>query len=88
MSDAANSLDRFLHLPFPVELEIGRVTVGLEKILKLREGDVLRTDLPAGSPLPLLAGGVTVGAAELIAVKDKAAARVVRIGPRGYDGRP
>ena len=87
MSDDNANLDRFQSLPIPVELELGHVDAGLESILKLREGDVIRTDVAAGSPLAVKAGGVTVGEAELIAVKEKAAARIVSAGPRGDDGR-
>jgi len=88
MSDDSANLDRYQNLPFAVEVELGSVAVGLEHLLRLREGDLLRTDLPAGAPVSVTAGGVTVGAAELISVKEKAAARIVTAGPRGSDGRP
>lgn len=86
MPDVPDSLERFHELPFPIELELGRIALDIESILKLQEGDVLRTDRAAGAPVALLAGGVRVAVADLVNVKDKAAARINRI-QGGQDGR-
>lgn len=79
MSETAASLDRFEHVPLLVELELGRLVMDLESVLKLREGDVLRIPLQAGVPLRVLAGGVELGFADLVTLDGEVAARVTKI---------
>lgn len=86
MTDVPESLERFHDLPFPIELEVGRIALDLESVLRLQEGDVLRTGRAAGAPLPVLAGGVRVALADLVTIKDKVAARITRV-QGGQDGR-
>jgi flagellar motor switch/type III secretory pathway protein FliN len=87
MADVPDNLARFHEVPFPIELELGRIAVDLESVLRLKEGDVWRTDLAAGAPLPVLAGGVRIAFADLVTIKNKVAARINRI-QGGRDGRP
>jgi flagellar motor switch/type III secretory pathway protein FliN len=86
MADVPDSLERFHDLPFPIEVELGRIAIDIESVLGLQEGDVLRTERPAGAPLPVLAGGVRVAFADLVTMKDKVAARITRV-QGGRDGR-
>lgn len=79
MSDPSNGLDRFHHLPFRVEIELGRITLDIETILRLREGDVLRTSQKAGAPARVMVAGVELGSADIVTVKDRAAARIAKI---------
>lgn len=92
MSDTPENFDRFDHVPFPVELELGRIQLDLESILRLREGDELRTDRPSGVPVRVFAGGVEFALADLVTVQDKVAARITKISMRavrgGNDGNP
>ena len=79
MSDTTAGLERFEHVPFLIELELGRIALDLETILKLREGDVLRIDQAVGIPARVIAGGVELGFADLVAHDHRVAARIVRI---------
>lgn len=87
MADLPDSIERFHDVPFPIELELGRIAVDLESVLRLKEGVVLRTDLAAGAPLPVVAGGVKIALADLVTIKNKVAARINRV-QGGRDGRP
>jgi flagellar motor switch/type III secretory pathway protein FliN len=79
MSDVSDSLAQFHHVPFRVELELGRIALDIQTILRLREGDVLRTNQPAGAGVRLLAGGVEIATADIVTVKEKAAARITTV---------
>ncbi len=92
MSDNPENLERFNHIPFPVELELGRIDLDLQSILRLREGDELRTTQSAGVPVRVFAGGVEFAVADLVTVENKVAARIAKISLRtvrgGDDGNP
>jgi len=92
MSDIPENLERFDHVPFPVELELGRIDIDLESILRLREGDELRTTQSASLPVRVFAGGVEFALADLVTVEDKVAARIAKISVPtvrgGDDGNP
>lgn len=79
MSDTANGLDRFDHVPLLIEFELGLVPLALETILKMSEGDVLRIGEAIGVPVRVLAGGIELGFADLVAQENRVAARIVRI---------
>jgi|GraSoiStandDraft_60_1057301.scaffolds.fasta_scaffold815138_2 flagellar motor switch/type III secretory pathway protein FliN len=79
MSDTDVNLARFYRVPLLVELELGHFALNLESILRLREGDVLRIDQPAGVPLRVMAGGVELGFADLVTLENQVAARITRI---------
>ena len=90
MSEDRDALERFQHVPFRVELELGRIVLDIQTVLRLAEGDVLRTGQRAGSGMRVVAGGVHIGSAEMISVNNRAAARITSIsalstrgGPRG-----
>ena len=90
MSDASTPFDRFNHVPLLIEVELGRVALDLQSVLKLHEGDILRIDQQAGLPLRVLAGGVEVGFADLVTLENQVAARITRIAQvqsnKGPDG--
>lgn len=92
MSETPENLERFDHVPFPVELELGRIDIDLESILRLREGDELRTSQSVGQPVRVFAGGVQFALADLVTVEDKVAARIAKISMHtvrgGEDGNP
>lgn len=88
MSDIDVRLARFHRVSLPVELELGHVVLDLQSILRLREGDVLRMDQPEGAPIRVLVGGVELGFADLVTLKDRVAARIARISNRQSPGAP
>jgi len=77
--NASEVLQRFGDLPFTLELELGTLQMSIREIFDLKEGKVLRTDHPAGAPFTLLAGGVTVGEAEVVIVEDSVSIRINKL---------
>ena len=83
---AADVLQRFGELPFVVELELGTLSMSIGEIFDLQEGAVLRTDHPAGAPLPLFASGVKLAEAEVMVIDDTLSVRVQRMLPKSTPG--
>jgi flagellar motor switch/type III secretory pathway protein FliN len=77
--NAPQVLQRFEDLPFPAEVELGRLVMTISEILALREGAVLRTDHPAGAPVALQVGGVEFAVAEVVVVNDSLSVRINRL---------
>jgi flagellar motor switch/type III secretory pathway protein FliN len=74
--DASDVLQRFAELPFPIEAEIGTLTLTIGEIFDLKEGTILRTDHPAGAPFILSAGGAALAAVDVVAIGDSLSVRV------------
>jgi flagellar motor switch protein FliN/FliY len=79
-------LQRFGELPLVVELELGTLSMSIGEIFQLREGSLLRTDHPAGSPFPLFAGNVKLAEAEVIVIDDTVSVRVQKMLQRSGAG--
>ena len=77
--NASEVLQRFGDLPFVLELELGTLAMSIGEIFDLREGKVLRTDHPAGTPFTLLAGGVALAEAEVVIVEDSVSIRINKL---------
>ena len=86
MSEDRAALERFQHVPFRVELELGRIVLDVQTVLRLAEGDVLRTGQRVGSGMRVLAGGVYLGSADIITLNNRAAARITSIAPTPAQG--
>lgn len=72
----AEILDRFGNLSFPLELELGDLTMTVQEMFDLKEGAVLRTNHPAGTPFTLRAGGADLATADLVVVEGEFSARI------------
>ena len=77
--NSSEALQRFEHLPFPVEVELGRLVMTIGQIFELREGAVLRTDHPAGAPVGLQVGSVQLAVADIVVVNDRLSVRITRL---------
>lgn len=82
MSEVCASIERFYSVPFAVEVELTRLPMDLEGVLKLQEGDVLQTRQQIGAPLRVYAGGVELARADLVTLDGKIAARIAQISPK------
>lgn len=69
-------LQRFAELPFPMEVEIGKLSLTVGEVLELREGTILTTDHPSGAPFTLRAGGAELASVEVVVVRDSLSVRV------------
>lgn len=69
-------LQRFAEVPFPIEVEVGTLSLTVGEIFELREGMVLETDHTAGAPFTLRAGGAELASAEVVVVRNSLSVRV------------
>jgi flagellar motor switch protein FliN/FliY len=74
--DNSEVLQRFAELPFPIEVEVGNLSLTVREILELREGMILTTDHPSGAPFTLRAGGAELASVEVVVVRDSLSVRV------------
>jgi flagellar motor switch/type III secretory pathway protein FliN len=74
--DNAEVLQRFGELPFPIEVELGNLTLTIGEILELSEGTILTTDHPSGVPFILRAGGAELASVEVVVVQSSLSVRV------------
>ena len=74
--DASEVLQRFAELPFPIEVELGKLTLTIGDILALQEGQVLGTDHPDGAPFTMLAGGAELAAVDVVVIGNSLSVRV------------
>lgn len=77
--NAAEVLERFGSLPFTVEVELGSLAMPIREILELKEGAVLQTGRPSGSPFTLRAGGEAIAEVEFVVLGDAVSVRIVNI---------
>ena len=62
--EAADVLNRFEDLSFPLEVEFGSLELSIRDILELKAGSVLRTSHSARAPLTLRAGETPIASVE------------------------
>jgi flagellar motor switch/type III secretory pathway protein FliN len=74
--DNAEVLQRFGELPFPIEVELGNLTLSIGEIFELSEGTILTTDHPSGVPFTLRAGGAELASVEVVVVQNSLSVRV------------
>lgn len=74
----ARTAFRAMPLRLSARLASGRVRVG--RLRELGPGDVLPLDTVVGEPARLLAGGVVVGAGEIVEIHGRLALRITRVG--------
>ncbi len=84
--DTSDVLERFAELPFPIEAELGNLTLTIGEIFELKEGTILRTDHPAGAPFTLRAGGAELAAVEVVVIGDSLSVRVKSLAQKGKSG--
>jgi flagellar motor switch protein FliN len=84
--DNAEVLQRFGELPFPIEVELGTLTLSIGEIFELSEGTVLTTDHPSGVPFTLRAGGAELASVEVVVVQNSLSVRVQSMSQKSKTG--
>src|SRR5258708_21257522 len=84
--DAADVLQRFGELPFPIEAEVGNLVLTIGEIFALKEGAVLKTDHPVGAPFILRAGGAELAAVEVVVIGESLFVRVKSLTQKAKPG--
>ena len=79
-------LQRFGALPFPIEVEIGNLTLSIGEIFELSEGTILATDHPSGVPFTLSAGGAELASVEVVVVQNSLSVRVQSMSQKSKTG--
>jgi flagellar motor switch/type III secretory pathway protein FliN len=77
--NAADVLNRFEDLPFPLAVEFGSFEISIREILELKAGSVVRTTHSAREPLTLLAGDAPIATVETLAIGQALSVRVQNI---------
>lgn len=76
-------LNRFQEIKVSVSADLGRASVPLQTLMNLGEGSVLELDREIGSPVELVAQGVTLASGEVVVVNGCFAIRVTQV----YEGQ-
>jgi len=84
--DAADVLQRFGDLQFPIEAEVGNLVLTIGEVFALKEGAVLETDHPVGAPFTLRAGGAEIAAAEVVVIGECLSVRVKHLAQKPGSG--
>jgi flagellar motor switch/type III secretory pathway protein FliN len=84
--DNAEVLQRFGALPFPIEVEIGNLTLSIGEIFELSEGTILATDHPSGVPFTQHAGGAELASVEVVVVQNSLSVRVQSMSQKSKTG--
>jgi flagellar motor switch/type III secretory pathway protein FliN len=74
--DNTGVFERFADLPFPIEVELGNLTLTIGEIFELSEGMILQTDHPDGAPFTLRAGGAELASVEVVVIRNSLSVRV------------
>jgi flagellar motor switch/type III secretory pathway protein FliN len=77
--NAADLVNRFQDLQFPLEVEFGSLEISVREMLELKAGSVLRTSHPARAPLTLRAGNAPIAAVETVVNEGTLSVRVQKI---------
>jgi flagellar motor switch protein FliN/FliY len=78
-ADARRTLDALLDVSLELSIELGRTTLNVEDILRLKEGAVVELDKLAGDPINILANGVPVARGEVVVLNDNFCIRITNI---------
>ncbi len=62
-----------------LEAVVGRVEISLDRLARLKPGEVLECDGPVGQPVDLVANGTTVASAELVDVEGRLGVRILSL---------
>ena len=77
--NAAELVDRFQDLQFPLEVEFGSIEISVREMLELKAGTVLRTSHSARAPLTLRAGNAPIAVVETLVNAGALSVRVQNI---------
>jgi flagellar motor switch protein FliN/FliY len=72
-------LDRIRDVELDLTIELGRVQMALEDLVKLRKGSVVALDKLVGEPVDILAGGQLIGHGEVVVLNDNFCVRVTQL---------
>lgn len=67
------------HVEVRMAAQIGSLTLSIEQLLAMKSGDQLKLDQSLDSPVSLLLNGRAVASAELLAVEDHYAIRILEL---------
>lgn len=75
-TDFDAALDRYGDIPIDIRVELDRTRVRLSEILSMKEGYIMALTKPAGEPLDIYVGGVSLGRGEIMVLHDNLGVRV------------
>lgn len=78
-TSAAIDLSMVGHVQVELAVQVGTIALSLEKLLALREGEVLSMQEALDAPVTLLLNGKPVARGELMAVEDQLGVRILEL---------
>ena len=76
---APDNLEFILDIPLEITVELGRVKMLINELLKLGQGSVIELSKPAGETLEVLANQKVIAKGEVVVVNDKYGIRLTEI---------
>ena len=73
---ALQSLGSFADVPVFVEVELDRMSISLEQILRLDIGSVLRMSRSAGENIDIRVAGTLLGFGEIVVIEERIGVRI------------
>ena len=77
--NATDVLQRFGELRFPLEVELGSLTLTLGELFEMKTGAILTTDHATRTPFPVRVAGLHLAEAEPVVVDDRLSVRIKRL---------
>ncbi|OPX37153.1 MAG: flagellar motor switch protein FliN [Desulfobacteraceae bacterium 4484_190.1] len=75
----SDNLEFILDIPLEITVELGRVKMLINELLKLGQGSVIELSKPAGETLEVLANQKVIAKGEVVVVNDKYGIRLTEI---------
>jgi len=66
-------------LSLPLSIEVGRINISMEKLLQLKEGNLLELGVSPESGVDLMVHGKCIGKAELLKIGDSIGIRILQL---------
>jgi flagellar motor switch protein FliN/FliY len=85
-NQAKPSLDALRDVELDVAIELGRVRMRVEDVLKIGEGSVVELNRPAGDPVDVYVSDQLVARGEVVVLNDNFAVRLTEIVSPAKDG--
>lgn len=73
------NIESLLDIPVTISMELGRVNLPINNLLKLNQGSVITLDRLAGEPLDVLVNGCLIAHGEVVVVNDKFGIRLTDV---------
>ena len=75
----SREMHQYLDIPLTVHSELGRTTISVREVLKLKEGSVIPLDKLVGEPIEIYVNGLLTARGETVVVNERFGIRVTDV---------